>query len=125
MSDDLINEILVPSEVIYPKKEISVSEKNENIEYAKENIKVLIETGTGALQELSNLALQSEHPRAYEALSTLIKNLSDMNKTIVDIEEAEIKRKSVKEQPKNVMNNKNVFIGTSKELLEEILKGEK
>lgn len=123
MSEVLDELSTVSIETIYPSKEISISSSDDNIEYAKQNIKTLINTGTGAIEELCNLAIQMEHPRAYEALATMIKNVSDMNKTLVDIEEGVYKRKSGKES-KQVMNNKNVFIGTSKELLQQILNDE-
>lgn len=114
--DDLIESIKCPQEVIYPKKDIAVSEHDEEIEYAKENIKELIQNGFGALEVLTQLAQQSENPKYFEILSGMLKNLTDMNKSIVDIEE---KRKiDPKEEKANMtMNNKNVFIGTTSDIL--------
>ena len=117
-NDDLIDEIGNPI-AISPNKEIEVSQENEEIEFAKENIKTLISTGAGALEELCNLASMAEHPKHYEVISGLLKNLTEMNKSLVDIEEK--KRKDIPEKAQ-VVNNENVYIGTTKDILERMLK---
>ena len=45
--------------------------------YARENIKTLIDTGNKALNDLAYVANQSESPRAYEVLANMMKNLTE------------------------------------------------
>jgi len=39
-----------------------------------------------AVDELAIIARDSQHPRAYEVMATLIKNMSDMNKDLLEIQ---------------------------------------
>lgn len=95
---------------------------------ARQNIKVLIETGNRALEEALDLAIQSESPRAYEVLTNLINTLADLNSRVVDVhgKAADIKRKSGQPSPSatglpsaDTVNNNTtniVFTGTTNEL---------
>lgn len=57
----------------------------DDYEYAKKNMKEIIEAGKTALTELSDLALQTQHPRAYEVLSNHIKILLDAQKGLLEL----------------------------------------
>ena len=45
----------------------------------------LIEKGQDALSMMMEVARESEHPRAYEVLSGMIKNISDVNDKLMDL----------------------------------------
>ena len=85
-----------------------------DVKYARENLYHLAEKGKDALEELMELANQSQHPRAYEVVGQLIKTLTDTNERIVDIQQ---KAKSILSDPKGpdkVTNN--LFVGNTSEL---------
>ena len=85
-----------------------------DIEYARENLYHLAEKGKDALEELMEVATQSQHPRAYEVVGQLIKTLTDTNERIVDIQQ---KAKNILSDPKGpdkVTNN--LFVGNTSEL---------
>jgi K+-transporting ATPase c subunit len=87
--------------------------------FARENIKQLISSGNIALGELATVANQSESPRAYEVLATMMKNLADMNKDLLELQ----KRKrdlQPKETTQNLNIDKAVFVGSTTELLKMI-----
>ena len=87
--------------------------------FARENIKQLISSGNIALGELATVANQSESPRAYEVLATMMKNLADMNKDLLELQ----KRKrdlQPKESTQNLNIDKAVFVGSTTELLKMI-----
>ena len=94
-----------------------------DIEKAKANIEDLIDKGGESLDSLLSLARQSESPRAFEVVSTMMKTLIDANKEFVNMSE---KKKYAKEDhpaaQTNVTNNN--LILTSTDLL-KMLKGEK
>ena len=54
-------------------------------EYSRETLYDLIEKGKDALENMLEVARESEHPRAYEVLSGLIKNVSDTNDKLMDL----------------------------------------
>jgi len=87
--------------------------------FARENIKQLINKGNKSLEELSTVANQSESPRAYEVLATMMKNLADMNKDLLELQ----KRKrdlQPKESTQNLNIDKAVFVGSTAELVKMI-----
>jgi len=45
----------------------------------------LIEKGQDALSMMMEVARESEHPRAYEVLSGMIKNVADVNDKLMDL----------------------------------------
>ena len=52
----------------------------KDYQYARENFYNVIEKGTHALEDMIEVARASEHPRAYEVVSTIMKTLVDANK---------------------------------------------
>jgi hypothetical protein len=94
-----------------------------DIELAKSNIEDLISKGSDSLDSLLSLARQSESPRAFEVVSTMMKTLIDANKEFVAMSE---KKKYAKEDhpaaQTNITNN-NLILSTTDIL--KMLKGDK
>lgn len=102
-------------------------ENLKDLETARQNIQGVMQTGEEAMREMLEIAKQSEHPRAFEVVSTLMKTVLDANKDFADMS---TKKRFVKEEingPKeaaqtNVTNN-NLIVSTA-DLL-KMLKGDK
>ena len=66
-----------------------MSNEKDNVssdyDYSRETYYELIEKGKDALEMMIEVARESEHPRAYEVLSGMIKNLSDVNDKLMDL----------------------------------------
>lgn len=135
---DKLNESLgIEGELIEQEKEIkSPSLRRENFNartkyaddiskdytYARENLYDVIERGTEALDSLLELAKSSEHPRAFEVVSTLTKTLVDANKDLLEIQKKvkELQRDDEKKETQNVTNA--LFVGSTADL-QKMLKG--
>jgi hypothetical protein len=96
--------------------------KNPNVEndyeYSRRVLYDLIEKGTDALESMIEVARESEHPRAFEVLSGLIKNTADVNDKLLDLNKKH-KDINAKETPPAVeggTTNNNVFIGSTSDL---------
>jgi hypothetical protein len=91
---------------------------DDDANFARCNIRNLIEKGNQAMDDLLNVAKASEHPRAYEVAAGLIKNLADLNKDLLEIQK---RRKDLSPQEaslvKNVNVDKAVFVGSTAELV--------
>ncbi len=91
---------------------------DDDAAFARCNIRSLIEKGNQAMDDLLNVAKASEHPRAYEVATGLIKNLADLNKDLLEIQK---RRKDLSPQEassvKNVNVDKAVFVGSTAELM--------
>lgn len=104
----------------------AAEENLQDLEFVRKNIHSVIEKGEEAVKEMLEIAKQSEHPRAFEVVSTLMKTLLDANKDYADLSS---KKRFVKEEingPKeaaqtNVTNNN--LIVTTADLL-KMIKGE-
>ena len=90
---------------------------DNDYEYARANFYNIIESGSEALEQMLDVAKASEHPRAYEVASTIMKTLIDSNKELVAMSSK--KAKDSEEVPvdssKPVTNN-NLFVGSTAEL---------
>lgn len=102
--------------------EKSDSVYDDDYEYARTNFYNVIEKGTDALEEMLHLAKSSEHPRAFEVVSTLMKTLVDANKDLVKMNEDRKKSQPASEEHKKVTNN-NLFVGSTAQL-QKMLNGE-
>lgn len=104
-----------------PTKE--ASENLKDIELAKQNIENIINLGDDAVREMTEIAKQSESPRAFEVVSTLMKTLLDANKDYVEMSTKKRYAKEEDQQGKTEVTNNNLIISTS-DLL-KMIKGEK
>lgn len=81
----------------------------------------LMHQGQDAIDMMMEVARESEHPRAYEVLATLIKNVADVTDKLMDTNK---KQKDLKQKdepsgqgqlpPGSTVNN--LFVGTTEEL---------
>lgn len=99
-----------------PKK----AEDNNDYEYARQNIYRTIETGANALDELAQVAAQSQHPRAYEVLTNLVKTMVEANKDLMHLKKTKAEIQRMSDEPvDNMGGNKvqnNLFVGSTAEL---------
>lgn len=96
-----------------------MTDKNidEDYEYSRSTYYDLLEKGTESLNLMMEVARQSEHPRAFEVLSNMMKQLADINDKLSDLnkKQKELKKENKEETAKKVTNN-NLFIGSTVEL---------
>ena len=123
-SDTRIDEILeitslVPTSEIKPESTTRVipqNGKDDDIDYnyARENYYNLIERNQDAIEEMLEIAKQSEHPRAFEVVGQLIKSGLDANKELMALHKTK-KELSIEKGPSQVTNQA-VFVGSTAEL---------
>ena len=123
-SDTRIDEILeitslVPTSEIKPESTTRVipqNGKDDDIDYnyARENYYNLIERNQDAVEEMLEIAKQSEHPRAFEVVGQLIKSGLDANKELMALHKTK-KELTIEKGPSQVTNQA-VFVGSTAEL---------
>lgn len=84
-------------------------------EYSRATYYELIDKGRESLDLMIEVARESEHPRAFEVLSNMIKNISDVNDKLMDLNKKNKEIGHKKEEQKAITNN-NVFIGSTTDL---------
>lgn len=123
--EDIFNLPEKIEEVNEKKSIITVDKKEETVDtdfkYARENLYNIIEKGSDALNTLVDVAAQTQHPRAFEVVSQLVKTLSDTNKDLLEIQKkVKVIKKDIPDQPQNVTNA--LFVGNTSELQKMINK---
>jgi|TARA_A200000159_G_scaffold50434_1_gene46628 flagellar biosynthesis chaperone FliJ len=104
---------------VVQRTEVPTDDKmNKDYEYARSNFYNVIESGTEALEQMLDVAKASEHPRAYEVVSTIMKTLVDANKDLVAMstKKVESEEKANSESPNGLTTNNNLFVGSTNEL---------
>jgi len=118
-NDEKLVEVL-PAELL-PTSEIEIAKDlDTDYEYTRDNLKAIIEKGSEALNGILELAKESEHPRAYEVVGQIIKNVADVNRQLIDLQKDIKGLKKTESGPKNVTNA--LFVGSTHDL-QKLLKG--
>lgn len=95
-------------------------EENVESDYerTRTNLHNLLEQGQQALISALEVARASEHPRAFEVVGNLVKQLADVNHQLLDLSDKRQKLMSKKEElPGNQITNNNAFfVGSTTEL---------
>ena len=132
--DDRIDEILeitslVPTPEMSPEPPARIIPKTDgkdddiDYNYARENYYNLIERNQDAVEEMLEIAKQSEHPRAFEVVGQLIKSGLDANKELMSLHKTK-KELSIEKGGGDVNVNNAVFVGSTAEL-QKLLKSKR
>lgn len=97
---------------------------HDDFEYVRDTLKGMVEKAKDAVENLEQVAKESENARHYEVLANLIKTTGDTAEKILDIRK---KKKDIEKEiiPSDngkapAIGNANIFVGTSAELLRMI-----
>ena len=110
---------VLPAEFLGSEIEIA-KDLDTDYEYTRDNLKIIIEKGSQALDGILELAKESEHPRAYEVVGQIIKNVADVNRQLIDLQKDIKGLKKPESGPMNVKNA--LFVGSTHDL-QKLLKG--
>ena len=100
----------------------STNKIEDDYDKSRANLHELLLHGQAALDHALSVAKQSEHPRAFEVVGNLIKQLADVNQQLMDIHNQKKKLEEPgKAAQKNVTNN-SIFVGSTAELNKMIKK---
>ena len=96
----------------------------DDYDHARDNLRELLTQGKSALETALSVAKSSEHPRAFEVVGGLMKQLADINQQLMDVHQ----QKKKLEEPakgtasKEVTNNNAIFVGSTSDLNKMIKK---
>lgn len=112
-----------PTPLVSPKESETVRDAEEDYEYSREKFKSLIDRAEGAIDAAMGLAMEAEHPRAFEVVSQMIKNTSDMTTELMKLQKERKAIHKEEEKKQEVTNNNAIFLGSTTEL-QKMLKNE-
>lgn len=100
------------------------AEVDEDYLLARQTYKELMLTGTKAINSLSEIAKETEHPRAFEVLSKAITDVGNVADKLMKLQKEKAAVKGEKVQARAVTNN-NVFVGSTSDLQRMLLDAKK
>lgn len=119
-------------EIIPPKQTEIINTPHEeddikaDYNLSRRTFRDLINKGNQAMESLTDLAKESESPRAYEVLATMMRTVADTTKDLYDLQKKtkDLQDDGKKEQS-NVTVEKAVFVGSPTDLLKKIKEEQK
>ena len=87
----------------------------------KENLQGIIDQGKEAMEEILNVAKAGQHPRAFEVYATLLKNMVDANKELLNTQK-QMRNITGAKKDGGTKIDKAIFVGSTSEL-NKLLKG--
>jgi hypothetical protein len=117
---------------VITKDGVVINDKTNKIEddydVTRNNLRLILSQGQQALMKALEVANQSEHPRAFEVVGNLMKQLADVNQQLLDLHQQKQKLDAPKEgAKKEVTNNNAIFVGSTADLnkmLKNMTKGD-
>lgn len=113
--DGLEEKLNIQTEIIEPLRAVSKAPVGDDHEHARETLYGLIEKGNEAIAGILNVATHSEHPRSYEVAGQLIKTVSEVAKTLMEVQK--IRKDVEKQDPAKIKTQNNLFVGSTHELM--------
>jgi len=124
INDDDDEEVKEAELVELTTQTLEVMRKNhqdEDYEYVRNNLQDIIAKGGSALDGILELAKDSDHPRAWEVFGQIMRQLSETNKDLIELQK-DMKKIKDEEGVKNVTQNA-IFMGSTNEL-QKFLRGQ-
>lgn len=96
---------------------------DDDYDFARAKYYNLSEKGDEAIDLMMELARESEHPRAFEVLSNMMKQNAEITDRLMELQnkKKEVRLKDAKALP-NKMTQNNVYVGSSTDLQRMLLK---
>lgn len=107
-----------PSEIVSVKyNEPDVKQDlTDAYQQSKENLQEIIDQGKDAMEVILQIAKDGQHPRAFEVYGTLLKNMVDANKELLNIQKTMRDMDGKKKGDGDTKIDKAIFVGSTAEL---------
>jgi len=124
IEDAVVEETVEETEIIESNPTDRVADIEQDYVESRNNYYKIFEQGVDAMEYALDLAKQSDNPRAFEVYAQLLKNTSEVNDSIIDLQKKmeELKALDRKGNPTKVTNA--LFVGSTSDL-QKLIKGKK
>lgn len=90
---------------------------DEDYQESRDTLKSLVTKGNQAIDHLLSIASETEHPRAFEVVATLIKNTAEANEKLMNMQKQMRDMKGLTKKDSGGVNvDKAIFVGSTSEL---------
>lgn len=121
--EDII-EVTTPPSVPAPQSPDN-SQQTQDFQEVRSNLKSLIDKNMDAIDELMQVANESQAARAYEVAAKLIDSCVQANEKLLDLHRKQKEIDVLSGSSGTTVNNNSIFVGSTKELMELLKKSRK
>jgi hypothetical protein len=89
---------------------------DDDYQESRQTLKELVIKGNQAIDHLLAIASETEHPRAFEVVATLIKNTAEANEKLMVMQKTIRELKNIRKSDSGVNVDKAIFVGSTSEL---------
>jgi hypothetical protein len=89
---------------------------DDDYQESRQTLKELVVKGNQAIDHLLAIASETEHPRAFEVVATLIKNTAEANEKLMVMQKTIRELKNIKKNDSGFNVDKAIFVGSTSEL---------
>jgi hypothetical protein len=102
---------------------VNKDDVQDDYEFSRETYRSLVTKSNEAIEQMLNLAMQSEHPRAFEVLSNMLKNTSDMTDKLMELQKRkkDMAQKETTDSSKPALTQNNLFLGSTTDLQKHLI----
>jgi hypothetical protein len=118
---EIIEKETLPSVVKQENTELD-DDLQTDYETVRNNYEEIIEKGKDAIDDILEIARESEHPRAFEVAATMIKNVTEANEKLILLQKQMRDMKKGQKETSKTTIDKAIFVGSTAEL-SKLLKG--
>lgn len=100
----------------------SIEQTEDDFEFARNNLYDIIGKSQTALEDMIDVARQSQHPRAYEVLNQMLKTVADVSKDLIELQKKKqdiMKIETAQEKPTEVHNNLYITTNDLNKMIED------
>jgi hypothetical protein len=119
INDDAKKKTMLPTNYNAPDMKQDLTDAYQQ---SKENLQGIIDQGKEAMEDILEIAKAGQHPRAFEVYGTLLKNMVDANKELLNIQKQMRDMDEDKKKQSGTTIDKAIFVGSTNEL-NKLLKG--
>jgi hypothetical protein len=105
--------------VIHQESDASDAQIEGDISYVRDMMYDTIKNTSDAVEEMLQIAKQSQHPRAFEVVATLLNTQREASKDLLDLHKKKKEITKVESSGPGTINN-NMFVGSTQDLLKMI-----
>jgi len=107
---------IVPVDAISVDRQYSAADADRDYDEVRRNLKCIIEKSQEAIEGISELAQDSQQPRAYEVVAQLIQSSLEANNRLIDLHR---RMKDIKREEKGkttTVTNNSIYVGSTADL---------
>ena len=107
---------IVPVKAIVVNHEYKPSDADRDYDEVRRNLKCIIEKSQEAIEGISELAQDSQQPRAYEVIAQLIQSSLEANNRLMDLHRRMKEIKKEEKSKSTSVTNNSIYVGSTADL---------